>query len=82
VEGTNRDDERVLVLWRNVDEMDNAKLDQWFTKQGYNTRDQEYDVIYVNGDNHLENMRKADQIWKVRLTEEEFQRLMFDVKDV
>ena len=74
--------ERVLVLWRNVDEMDNDKLDKWFEKQGYNTRDLEYDLIYVNGDNNLENLRRTDQTWKVRLIEEEFQRLMFDVQDV
>ena len=26
-------------------------------KQGYNMKDQEFDVIYVNGDNNLENPR-------------------------
>jgi adenine-specific DNA-methyltransferase len=62
--------------------MDNDRLDDWFKKQGYNTRDQEFDIIYVNGDNNLENLRKADQTWKVRLIEEEFQRRMFDVADV
>lgn len=51
-------------------------------KQGYNTKDQEYDVIYVNGDNNLKNLRKPDQTWKVRLIEEEFRRHMFDVRDV
>jgi len=74
--------ERVLILWRKTKELDNGALDAWFRKQGYNTKDQEYDVIYVNGDNNLENLRKPDQTWKVRLTEEEFKRLMFDVQDV
>ena len=82
VEGTNPEGERVLVLWRNLDETDNDALDEWFRKQDYNTKDQEYDLIYVNGDNNLENLRRGDQTWKVRLTEEEFQRLMFDVEDV
>jgi adenine-specific DNA-methyltransferase len=82
VTGTNPQGERVLILWRKTREMDNDKLDDWFKKQGYNTKDQEYDVIYVNGDNNLENLRKADQTWKVRLLEEEFRRLMFDVQDV
>ena len=82
VEGTNPQGERVLVLWRNLDEVDNDALDDWFKKQDYNTRDQEYDVIYVNGDNNLENLRRGDQTWKVRLTEEAFGRLMFDVQDV
>ena len=82
VEGTNRDSGRVLVLWRNLDETDSDALDEWFSKQNYNTKDQEYDLIYVNGDNNLENLRRGDQTWKVRLIEEEFQRLMFDVQDV
>ena len=82
VEGTNPKGDRVLILWRNLDETDNDKLDQWFEKQGYSTRDLEYDLVYVNGDNNLENLRRPDQTWKVRLIEEEFQRLMFDVQDV
>jgi adenine specific DNA methylase Mod/very-short-patch-repair endonuclease len=82
VTGTNPQGERVLILWRNTKEMDNDALDAWFRKQGYNTKDQEYDVIYVNGDNNLENLRRPDQTWKVRLIEEEFRRLMFDVQDV
>ena len=82
VTGTNPQGERVLILWRNTREMDNDALDAWFRKQGYNTQDQEYDVIYVNGDNNLENLRREDETWKVRLIEEEFKRLMFDVQDV
>jgi len=82
VTGLNPQGERVLILWRKTRELDNDALDAWFRKQGYNTRDQEYDVIYVNGDNNLENLRRADQTWKVRLIEEEFRRLMFDVQDV
>jgi adenine-specific DNA-methyltransferase len=39
-------------------------------------------VFYVNGDNNLENLRRLDQTWKVRLIEEESKRLMFDVEDV
>jgi adenine-specific DNA-methyltransferase len=38
----------------------------------------EYDLIYINGDNNLENLRRPDETWKVRLIEEEFLRLMFD----
>ena len=82
VEGKNPNGDRVLVLWRNIDQMDNNKLDKWFEKQGYKTLDMEYDLVYVNGDNNLENLRRPDQTWKVRLIEEEFQRLMFDVQDV
>jgi adenine-specific DNA-methyltransferase len=82
IEGTNSKGQKVLVLWRKIAEMDNDKLDAWFNKQGYNTKDMEYDLIYVNGDNNLENLRREDMTWKVRLIEEEFHRLMFDVRDV
>jgi adenine-specific DNA-methyltransferase len=81
IDGSNPKGDRVLVLWRNVDEMNNDQLDAWFQKQGYNTREMDYDIFYVNGDNNLENLRHPDQTWKVRLIEEDFQRLMFDVGD-
>ncbi len=51
----------------------------WFRdKQAFSVRDTEFDLIYVNGDNTLENIRLDDESWKVRLTEEDFQRLMFE----
>jgi len=82
IEGTNPQGNKVLILWRNVKEMDNTKLDEWFKKQGYSTRDFEFDLIYVNGDNNLENLRHEEDTWKVRMIELEFKRLMFDVEDV
>jgi adenine-specific DNA-methyltransferase len=82
VQGTNPGDEKVVVIWRNTREKSNADLDEFFLKQGYNTRDMEFDLIYVNGDNNLENLKRPDETWKVRLIEEEFKSLMFDVEDV
>lgn len=82
VHGTTQAGEKVLVIWRKVEENPNAKLDEFFQKQGYNTKDMEFDLIYVNGDNNLENLKTDQDRWKVRLIEEEFARLMFDVKDV
>ena len=82
VEGASPQGERVLVIWRNTREISNADLDDFFQKQGYSTRDTEFDVIYVNGDNNLENLRRPDETWKVRLIEDDFKRLMFDVEDV
>ena len=37
-------------------------------------------LIYVNGDNNLENLKAPDDTWKVRLIEEDFYRLMFDTE--
>lgn len=80
--GTSEIREKALIIWRDTTENPNAKLEEFFDKQAYNTQDQEFDVIYVNGDNHLQNRRKDEQTWKVRLIEEEFHRLMWDVEDL
>ncbi|AOW13165.1 hypothetical protein LPB72_07215 [Hydrogenophaga crassostreae] len=77
VTGVTQTGESVLVLWRNVNETNSTALDEWFKKQAYSTRDHEFDLIYVNGDNNLENLRRADETWKVRLIEEAFHSLMF-----
>lgn len=74
--------ERVLIIWRNTFDKSNADLDEFFRRQDYRPRDAEFDIIYVNGDNNLENLRRPDETWKVRLIEEDFKRLMFDVEDV
>ncbi len=77
VTGVDPGGQRVLVLWRNVIETSSTDLDDWFKKQAYNTRDREFNLIYVNGDNNLENLRLDDETWKVRLIEEAFHSLMF-----
>ncbi|MEI6518836.1 MAG: site-specific DNA-methyltransferase [bacterium] len=86
VTGTTLDDKKVLVIWRNRPggdtpedlEKDNLVLDAWFTKQGYSSRDSEFDLIYVNGTNNLENLKTPDDSWKVRLIEQDFKQLMFE----
>jgi adenine-specific DNA-methyltransferase len=77
VTGVNPEGENVLVLWRSINETDSSALDDWFKKQAFSTRDREFDLIYVNGDNNLENLRRDDETWKVRLIEEAFHSLMF-----
>lgn len=37
-----------------------------------------YDLVYINGDNYLENMKTPADTWEVRLIEEVFHRLMFE----
>lgn len=82
VEGKNPEGEKVLVIWRNLEEKSNEDLDAFFKKQQIKVKEWDYKIIYVNGDNNLENLRREDETWKVRLIEEEFKRLMFDVKDI
>ncbi len=80
ITGLTPDGERTLIIWRDLAEKTNAELDEFFRKQDYNPRDMEFDLIYVNGDNNLENLRRPDETWKVRLIEEEFLRRMFDAE--
>ena len=78
VEGVTRTGERTLVIWRNVDMIDNEALNKFFEKQAYSTKDSEFDRIYVNGDCNLENLRTDKESWKVVLTEKEFAKRMFE----
>jgi len=90
VTGTTPDGRKTLVIWRKRPggdtaegiERDNLILDEWFTRQGYSSKDSEFDLIYVNGDNNLENLKAPDDTWKVRLIEEDFFRLMFEMEEV
>lgn len=78
VEGVTRSGERTLVIWRDCDTVDNKTLDDFFKKMNYSTRDTEFDRIYVNGDNNLENLRTDEEQWKVVLIEQEFAKRMFE----
>lgn len=55
-------------------------LKEWFTRQGYSPKNSEFDLIYVNGGNNLENLKTADDLWRVRLIAEDFHRLMFEME--
>lgn len=81
IEGTLPDRRRALVIWRTVSDNiieSNAALDAYFRKYRVNPADREYDIIYVNGDNNLENLRTDDEAWKVQMTELEFKSRMFE----
>lgn len=68
--GTLPDGRKALVIWRTISEdilESNAALDAYFTK---NIHDTSYDVIYVNGDNNLQN--------DVKMIETEFRKRMFE----
>ena len=82
VTGMAHDGRRSLIIWRKLTgepEQDNLVLDDWFTKKGYLAKGSEFDVIYVNGSNNLEHLKTHDDLWKVRLIEEDFHRLMFEM---
>ena len=78
VEGVTRRGEKTLVIWRDCTKVDNAALETFFSKSAYSTKGDEFDRIYINGDNNLENLRTSEEHWKVILTEEEFSKRMFE----
>lgn len=75
---THRGGLKTLVIWRNCEEIDNEKLCRFFERMDFRTRDTEFDLIYVNGDNTLPNLRRDEENWKVELIEKEFQKRMFE----
>jgi adenine-specific DNA-methyltransferase len=86
VEGLTPDGKKTLIVWRKLagdPEQDNLVLDIWMKDRlKISTKDFEFDLIYVNGGNNLENLRLPDDTWKVRLIEEDFHRLMFDTENL
>ena len=78
VEGTTRNGEKSLVIWRDCTKIDSEAINDFFIRSAYSTLDHEYDRIYINGDNMLQNIRKDEDHWKVVLIEEEFSKRMFE----
>lgn len=75
---THRGGLKTLVIWRNCEAIDNERLCRFFERMDFRTRDTEFDLIYVNGDNTLPNLRRDEEHWKVELIEKEFQKRMFE----
>lgn len=81
IEGTLPSGERALIIWRNITNNlleSNAALDAYFQRYRINPADREYDVIYVNGDNNIANLKSTEETWKVRMIEPEFKTRMFE----
>lgn len=86
VEGSNLKGEKVLVIWRNIigdirnnDEINknNAVLESVTLKNQIKPADSEYDIIYINCTNSLQNFAK-DGGYKVALIEEIMKDKMFN----
>lgn len=79
VMGRTRKGRKTLVIWRDCTKVSNEVLNDFFRRSEYSVRDNEFDYIYVNGDNNLENMRTEEDTWKVVLIEQEFNKQMFNI---
>ena len=78
VTGKNLEGDKILVVWRDCTLHDSVSLNAFLDKSSYKPADNEYDRIYVNGDNNVENLKVGDERWKVILIEEEFKNKMFE----
>lgn len=86
VAGTIPEGRKTLIIWRKRPggesaqgiEWDNQALDERFPRQGYSSKEIEFNLIYVNGDNNLGNLMVPDYTRNVRLIDEDFHRLMFE----
>ena len=79
VTGRTRNDKKALVIWRDCTKVNNEQLNNFFRRSAYSVRDNEFDLIYVNGDNILDNLCTDKDTWKVVLIEQEFNKQMFNV---
>lgn len=90
VTGVVPDGRTALVIWRKRPggettegiEQDNLILNEWFSTQLRPSKGTAFDLIYVNGDNNLENLKTQEDLWKARLIEEDFHRSMFDTGEL
>ncbi len=74
IEADNPANEPALVIWRNVNQMDNKKLETFFSqKLRIDTSNCHYAAIYINGANTLDDPRK-----RIHLSDRVFHELMFD----
>jgi len=75
VEGQNLKKEKILIIWRDGQSSD--ELNEFFKKMDWSVYDREFDTIYVNGDNNLDNLKQDEDHFKVKLIEQAFKDLMF-----
>jgi len=80
VVGHNNDGEKILVIWRDVEEHDNKALEKFFRTIDLPVQKNKLDLIYINGDDNLPTIRQEGEGWKVKLIEKEFHKRMFEKK--
>ena len=78
--GTDAQQRRCLVLWRNLEKTDNAALEAWFNR--HRTRlPESLDLVYANGDHNLNARRNPGDTWTAETTDPKFYELMFEGTD-
>ena len=73
--GMDAEGKRYLILWRNLNEMDNTALEAWFLR--HRPEFGPLDLIYVNGDHTLNALRDKAEHWTAQAIEPVLRELMF-----
>ena len=60
ITGTDPEGKHCLILWRNLNETDNAALEKWFTRHRAEFAES-LDAIYTNGDHTLNALKQKDE---------------------
>ena len=76
IAGAGADGRETLVLWRNLDELDQEGLDAWF-ERNRSTVLGKAEVVYTNGDHTLNALRKPGDRWTAVSLDGKFRELMF-----
>lgn len=89
VTGTLPNGDSCLVLWRDCDVLDYAGISKLCNKLAINPADNEFDVVYINGDHNIPTKLTqtaaeggATRELKLRQIEREFLERMFSVEDI
>ena len=76
ITGTDVQERRCLILWRNFKETDHPALEAWFVRNRKQFAGP-LDAIYVNGDHTLNAIRQPGETWIAESIEPVFRELMF-----
>ena len=76
ITGTDSKGRHCLILWRNLKQTDHAVLDVWFDRNR-GRLPKRLDIVYVNGDQTLNAMRRPGETWTAETIEPVFRDLMF-----
>lgn len=89
VTGTLPSGETCLVLWRDCEKIDYEDLNKLCDKLALNPADNEFDVVYINGDHNIPTVlsQTADEggetrVLKLRQIEPEFLERMFAEEEI
>ena len=69
--GTDPEGKHCLILWRNLNETDNAALETWFTNHRAEFSES-LDTIYTNGDHTLNALKQPTETWTAKTIEPVF----------